>query len=726
MYGSTHNLYTSNFHNFTASRYHYTKEKAPVTPAAKRRKEEWNERTTSARQVPSFYGDAQDKRLFLGRFKMRRVDFPEGVQLSESPFMLNVERFDLGGDRDADAQAHELAARVLGCGPRPWDLLDALQCLHVAQSRGQSLDVRCHHHVAGLLLQMGRYDRMVAWYDEVRRDQKAVSRSLPMLHALLCAACHSDHAARTVATTKALLEVSHNTGRPVLFPSAEAVVTHFLPNDAGKTAVGRGVLAAFQALPQLVLRILLDGKQFPIAVRLVEHLHQFDVELPTETVARLFRALMAEPSASALGFTLFAVLREVERFPFTADLLNAFLKSLPDDAGDGQQLFEVADFMLEKQWPLDTAAGSRLMSVCDRAGNAAVAGQYFPILRQQDALDGAAFAQYILLATRTKSIPLADTLRLYRERQQAFGLSSGDAALYQCMYTACFEQNDILQAVELLEDVGQSGCPISALLVALYDYCCTEAAAERIQELSLTPSAEDEENQTELDRLLARAIFVDAVAFEAFAQLFGRAPGGNREGMVQACLNAWFVDTREFFGQRGEEFSTVFSESTAGRMCRGRSFLLVFDSSAISLLADPKVRGDLELLMNDGQARSQKKSVILVPYQTQVQLLKRAEEPSIQGALAALGEWYRGRGDWLKFLHFSNFLECVLRFSGSVAGTSGDAQSERLGILGWIETFSAFHKAILLVTEDEETKAQAGARRIIGISTSTLLQAVNS
>lgn len=49
-----------------------------------------------------------------------------------------------------------------------------------------------------------------------------------------------------------------------------------------------------------------------------------------------------------------------------------------------------------------------------------------------------------------------------------------------------------------------------------------------------------------------------------------------------------------------------------------------------------------------------------------------------------------------------------------------------LGILAWIEAFSPFHKSILLVTEDEETKAQAVARRIIGISISTLLQAVNS
>ena len=86
---------------------------------------------------------------------------------------------------------------------------------------------------------------------------------------------------------------------------------------------------------------------------------------------------------------------------------------------------------------------------------------------------------------------------------------------------------------------------------------------------------------------------------------------------------------------------------------------------------------------------------------------------------------YPGRGGWLKFLHFSNFVECVLRFSESVAGTVGDTTSERLALLAWLESFAMFHKSVLLVTEDAETREQAVRRKVVGFAIGTLLKAIH-
>ncbi len=76
--------------------------------------------------------------------------------------------------QDPEAAVKEATARVLACGARPSDVLDGMQRLRVAQALGLAPDARCFTHVAGLLLQLGQHGPLVAWYDELRRENKVL------------------------------------------------------------------------------------------------------------------------------------------------------------------------------------------------------------------------------------------------------------------------------------------------------------------------------------------------------------------------------------------------------------------------------------------------------------------------------------------------------------------------------------------------------------------------
>ena len=679
----------------------------------------------NARQVPSFYSDTEEDAVYLHRYKLRKVVDPTlQPTLSESPFMVETERYDMSVPEDPEHYKAETLTKVALCTAKPRDIEHGVTLLRMSEAVGVIPDTQCYHFIAGLMLQAACHAQFVAWYDELRSERRAVAKSPPMLYGLLCACVNGDHIARALNTTKALLDVSDTYKRPLLFPQLDSVVNTFTARASGSQEGHAVIVSLFANLPTMLVQVLIQNKLYPMAQRVVEHLHRHKMDIPWDAANTLFRILVDEASDAVGAFRLFHALKGMDGAAYDASTLNKVVVAVAETDTDGARLFEVAQYMRDREVRFDATTVAAVFATCERTGDAAMAGEFFTVFRAQDVLASDLWGAYIGLVSRTKPAGLAEALQLYHERRAEHGLSAQDSVLYRALYAACFASPDIMRAVELLEDIAQSGCPVAPHLISLYDFCCSEEAAEYMQELSLTPSADGHDNQTELDRLLARALAVDAVAFEAFAAHFKC----DKEAQRARCLHCYFDDHRDFFGQRDGDFSTIFCEATVRRMCKGRSFILLFDSSALVRLADVQVQADLELLMGEGQARSQAKSVILVTFQTQVQLMKMAavEGSAAPTALRVLGEWYRGKGDWLKFLGFSNFVECVMRFSDTVAGTTGDATSERLALLSWLESFAEFHKSVILVTEDADTRRQAVEKKTVGIDIRTLLQAVST
>eukprot|EP00906_Rhabdomonas_costata_P007252 RCo010417 len=138
----------------------------------KRQSELWDEQQTVARPIPVVYGDATADPYHAERYELlaRRRDGVElhpsaAVEISESPFQLNIEEHDVSEVVDKVALRNQAEAKVLASSWSPAELRSALQTVGVAQLLGARLSAQCYCHILGLLLCARRHGQLVDWYE---------------------------------------------------------------------------------------------------------------------------------------------------------------------------------------------------------------------------------------------------------------------------------------------------------------------------------------------------------------------------------------------------------------------------------------------------------------------------------------------------------------------------------------------------------------------------------